>query len=372
MKFTVLALEEALGLPLAHDLTQIDVEKGYKGARFRRGHIVTEADLETLRSMGREHLTLMELGPDEVHEDDAALRLAPVVAGRGVEVRGPREGKCVLIATGEGRIVKTGPAGPAPHPPRGGGGAPRHPPPPPRRGVLHYDARPLQSLNGQGQWIFATLPRHSPVRRGEQVAAFRILPLCVVDDEIRRAERTGRPIDVLPFRPLEVGLVTTGREIAQGRIKDAFGPKLERKVTALGGSLRGQRIVTDDRELIAEAIGAFIDEGVDLVVCTGGMSVDADDLTPEAIRSVADEVLFRGVPALPGSMLMLAAKGTAFVVGAPACVVHDERTTLDPLLQLLFAGVPPTEREIRLWGVGGLCRHCPVCVYPDCSFAARP
>lgn len=340
MKFTVLALEEALGLPLAHDLTQIDVEKGYKGARFRRGHIVTEADLETLRSMGREHLTLMELGPDEVHEDDAALRLAPVVAGRGVEVRGPREGKCVLIATGDG--------------------------------LLEYDEQAVQSLNGQGQWIFATLPRHSPVRRGEQVAAFRILPLCVVDDEIRRAERTGRPIDVLPFRPLEVGLVTTGREIAQGRIKDAFGPKLERKVTALGGSLRGQRIVTDDRELIAEAIGAFIDEGVDLVVCTGGMSVDADDLTPEAIRSVADEVLFRGVPALPGSMLMLAAKGTAFVVGAPACVVHDERTTLDPLLQLLFAGVPPTEREIRLWGVGGLCRHCPVCVYPDCSFAARP
>lgn len=340
MKFTVLALEEALGLPLAHDLTQIDVEKGYKGARFRRGHIVTEADLETLRSMGREHLTLMELGPDEVHEDDAALRLAPVVTGRGVEVRGPREGKCVLVATGDG--------------------------------LLEYDEKTVESLNGQGQWIFATLPRHSPVRRGEQVAAFRILPLCVADDEVRRAERTGRPIDVLPFRPLEVGLVTTGREIAQGRIKDAFRPKLERKVSALGGSLRGQRIVGDDREAIAEAIGAFLDEGTDLVVCTGGMSVDADDLTPEAIRSVADEVLFRGVPALPGSMLMLAAKGTAFVVGAPACVVHDERTTLDPLLQLLFAGVRPTERDIRLWGVGGLCRHCPVCVYPDCSFAARP
>ena len=129
MKFTVLALEEALGLPLAHDLTQIDVEKGYKGARFRRGHIVTEADLETLRSMGREHLTLMELGPDEVHEDDAALRLAPVVAGRGVEVRGPREGKCVLIATGEGRRAYVEPAGPARPGPGAGRGGPRAPPP---------------------------------------------------------------------------------------------------------------------------------------------------------------------------------------------------------------------------------------------------
>ena len=340
MKFTVLSLEEALGLPLAHDLTQIDVEKGSKGARFRRGPIVSEADLETLRSMGREHLTLMEMEPDEVHEDDAALRLVPVVTGVGVEARGPREGKCVLVATGDG--------------------------------LLEFDEHAVEALNGEGQWIFATLPRHSLVRQGEQVAAFRILPLCVVDDEVRRAERVSRPVNVLPFRPLSVGLVTTGREIAEGRIKDAFRPRLEKKVAALGGSLRGQRLVTDDRQAIADAIRAFLDEGVDLVICTGGMSVDADDMTPAAIESVADRLLFRGLPALPGSMLMAALRGESLIVGAPACVIHDERTTLDPLLQLLFAGIRPTEKEVRLWGVGGLCRHCSPCTFPDCSFAARP
>lgn len=340
MKITVLPLEEALGLPLAHDLTQIVAETGYKGARFRRGHIVTESDLETLRSMGREHLTFMDLEATEVHEDEAALRLLPVVTGKGVEARGPKEGKCVLLAA--------------------------------RDGLLDFDVSAVETLNGEGQWVFSTLPRHSPVHKGEQVAAFRILPLCVRDEEVRRAERTAKPVDVLPFRPLSIGLVTTGREIAEGRIRDAFRPKLERKVAAFGGSVKGQRIVTDDRRAIEEAIRAFLNEGADLVVCTGGMSVDADDLTPAAIESVSDKILFRGVPALPGSMLMLATKGEAAVVGAPACVIHDERTTLDPLLQLLFAGIRPTQREVRLWGVGGLCRHCPVCCYPDCTFAARP
>jgi hypothetical protein len=340
MKFTVLSLKEALGLPLAHDLTQIDVETGYKGARFRRGHIVTEEDLETLRSMGREHLTLMELEADEVHEDDAALKLAPFAAGPGVTLQGPREGKCILVAD--------------------------------HAGLLDYAVDAVNAINGEGQWIFSTLPPHSPVRKGETVAAFRILPLCVGEEEVARACAAARPVQVLPFRPLTAGLVTTGREIAEGRIKDAFFPKLERKVAAFGGSLAGQRIVSDDREAITEAIAAFLDEGVDLVVCTGGMSVDADDLTPAAIEAVADEILFRGVPALPGSMLMLGRKGGKAIVGAPACVIHDERTTLDPLLQLLFAGLFPTEKDVRLWGVGGLCRHCPVCCYPDCAFAARP
>ncbi len=340
MKIRILPLDEALGLRLSHDLTQIVPETGYKGPRFKKGHVVTEEDVPTLRTMGREHLSIIEISEDEVHEDEAALRLSEVLAGEGMEVKGPSEGKCVLVAC--------------------------------RDGLLIFDEDMVNRVNDDPEWILATLPPKVPVHKGEQVAAFRIRPLVVQEEQVARAEKAGRSINVLPFLPLKVGLVTTGREIADGRIKDTFRPRMERKAERFGGTLLGQRIVADDKDEICRSISTFLEEGAELIICTGGMSVDADDLTPAAISDVSDKVLFHGVPSLPGSMLMLGVKGRAAIVGAPACVVHDEWTTLDLLLQQLFAGLIPAIREIRRWGVGGLCRRCEVCIYPNCAFAQRP
>ena len=336
MKIRELLLEEALGLPLSHDLTQVVPEKHLKGPRFSRGHVVTREDFPVLRSMGKEHLSVLELDSSEMHENEAAMALARALAGSGVDLRGPREGKCSLHA--------------------------RH------AGVLRFDPTAIHSINKDPLWSVATLPPRMSVEEGQEVGACRILPLALAKDRVALACHRARPLDILPFRPLAVGLVTTGRELAEGRIRDAFLPKLENKLKRYGGHVVAQKYASDDPDQILQAVEALLTLGATLVLCTGGMSVDADDRTPGALRRASDRVCFQGVPMMPGSMLMLALRGNVPLVGAPACVVHDERTALDPLLDLLAAGVYPSEEDVRRWGVGGLCLHCPSCVWPRCSF----
>ena len=347
MKITQIPLEQAVGLPLAHDLTQIDAKNHKKSARFKKGQIITEADLETLRSMGRENLSVMELSPGDVHEDDAAIQLGEALCGENLRVTPPAEGRCNLVAE--------------------------------TSGMLCYLAETVNRVNQDPDWVLSALAPNRPVLKGQVVAGFRIRPLVLEDYRVERAVavvRGSKPFAVLPFRPLKVGLVTTGKEIVDKRVEDAFRPKLLEKLERLGGgTLMGQRFCTDSLELISEAIGAFLDEDADVIICTGGMSVDADDKTPGAIRSRCRRIAFQGTPALPGAMLMLGyAKSPkdgrdVAVIGAPACVAFDDRTALDKLLPFVFAGIEPGDL-VRRWGVGGLCEHCPVCHYPACSFAA--
>lgn len=347
MKITQIPLEQAVGLPLAHDLTQIDAKNRKKSARFKKGQIITEADLETLRSMGRENLSVMELSPGDVHEDDAAMQLGEALCGENLRVTPPAEGRCNLVSE--------------------------------TSGMLCYLAETVNRVNQDPDWVLSALAPNRPVLRGQVVAGFRIRPLVLEDYRVERAVavvRGSKPFAVLPFRPLRVGLVTTGKEIVDKRVEDAFRPKLLEKLERLGGgTLMGQRFCTDSLELISEAIGAFLDEDADVIICTGGMSVDADDKTPGAIRSRCRRIAFQGTPALPGAMLMLGwAKSPkdgrdVAVIGAPACVAFDDRTALDKLLPFIFAGIEPGDL-VRRWGVGGLCEHCAVCHYPACSFAA--
>lgn len=347
MKITQISLEQAVGLPLAHDLTQIDAKNHKKSARFKKGQIITEADLETLRSMGRENLSVMELSPGDVHEDDAAMQLGEALCGENLSVTPPAEGRCNLVAE--------------------------------TSGMLCYLAETVNRVNQDPDWVLSALAPNRPVLKGQVVAGFRIRPLVLEDYRVERAVavvRGSKPFAVLPFRPLKVGLVTTGKEIVDRRVEDAFRPKLLEKLERLGGgTLMGQRFCTDSLELISEAIGAFLDEDADVIICTGGMSVDADDKTPGAIRSRCRRIAFQGTPALPGAMLMLGwAKSPkdgrdVAVIGAPACVAFDDRTALDKLLPFIFAGIEPGDL-VRRWGVGGLCEHCAVCHYPACSFAA--
>ena len=347
MKITQIPLEQAVGLPLAHDLTQIDAKNRKKSARFKKGQIITEADLETLRSMGRENLSVMELSPGDVHEDDAAIQLGEALCGENLRVTPPAEGRCNLVAE--------------------------------TSGMLCYLAETVNRVNQDPDWVLSALAPNRPVLKGQVVAGFRIRPLVLEDYRVERAVagvRGSKPFAVLPFRPLKVGLVTTGKEIVDRRVEDAFRPKLLEKLERLGGgTLMGQRFCTDSLELISEAIGAFLDEDADVIICTGGMSVDADDKTPGAIRSRCRRIAFQGTPALPGAMLMLGwAKSPkdgrdVAVIGAPACVAFDDRTALDKLLPFIFAGIEPGDL-VRRWGVGGLCEHCAVCHYPACSFAA--
>ena len=297
--------------------------------------------------MGRENLSVMELSPSDVHEDDAAMQLGEALCGENLRVTPPAEGRCNLVAE--------------------------------TSGMLCYLAETVNRVNQDPDWVLSALAPNRPVLKGQVVAGFRIRPLVLEDYRVERAVavvRGSKPFAVLPFRPLRVGLVTTGKEIVDKRVEDAFRPKLLEKLERLGGgTLMGQRFCTDSLELISEAIGAFLDEDADVIICTGGMSVDADDKTPGAIRSRCRRIAFQGTPALPGAMLMLGwAKSPkdgrdVAVIGAPACVAFDDRTALDKLLPFIFAGIEPGDL-VRRWGVGGLCEHCAVCHYPACSFAA--
>lgn len=346
MKIITIPVEEAIGKPLAHDLTQIDVVNHKKSARFKKGQVITEADLPVLRDMGKENLSIMEMTPGFIHEDDAALALAEVLAGDNLCVTAPGEGRCNLVAA--------------------------------TSGILWYLAETVNRVNEDPDWVLSALAPHRPVLEGQVVAGFRIRPLALEDYRVERAVaavRGASPFKILPFRSLKVGLVTTGKEIVDGRVADAFRSKLDEKLFRLNGECTGQRYSVDSVENILAAITAFMNEGVKVIICTGGMSVDADDRTPGAIRSACKKISFQGTPALPGAMLMLGWAvspvdgGDVAVIGAPACVAFDERTALDKLLPFIFAGIEPVDL-VRRWGVGGLCEHCPTCHYPSCSFAA--
>jgi hypothetical protein len=341
MKMTNITLAEAVGRPLAHDLTKIDAKAGVKGARFKKGQIVREEDLPVLRDMGREHLSIIELEPGEMHEDDAAEALCAAIRGQNCSSAPPSEGRITLRADCDG--------------------------------LLMYDPEAVHRVNGDADWVLAALSPRRQVRAGQPVAGFRIRPLVMTRDRVERAVASAGRIDVIPFAPKRVGLVTVGTEIATGRIEDAFRDKFLGKIAVFGGSLMGQRFSSDDSARIASAIGDFIGEGAEIVVCTGGMSVDADDRTPGGIAAVAGRIAFHGVPVLPGGMMMMGWAGgngrEIPIIGAPACVVHDERTVLDRVLPFLFAGVDPAPYA-RSWGVGGLCEGCSPCHWPECGFSS--
>lgn len=346
MKIKIIPIEAAVGRPLAHDLTQIDAPNHKKTARFKKGQIIMEADLPILRDMGKEHLSIIEMTPGFIHEDDAALALSEVLSGENLRVTPPEEGRCNLVAT--------------------------------KSGILWYLAETVNRVNQDPDWVLSALAPHRPVLDGQTVAGFRIRPLALEDYRVERAVaavRGTQPFKILPFHPLKVGLVTTGKEICDGRIADAFRPKLDEKLSRLNGECIGQRWSVDSVESISAAMTAFLEEGAEIIICTGGMSVDADDRTPGAIRNVCRKISFQGTPALPGAMLMLGwavspvSGEDVAIIGAPACVAFDERTALDKLLPFILAGIEPGDL-VRRWGVGGLCEHCPVCHYPCCSFAS--
>ncbi len=333
------SVENAVGMAFSHDITQIDPKKGFKGARFKKGDLVKAEDIPVLKSMGKENLSLLQLEEGDVHEDYAASRLAERLAGEGTEKSAPEEGKVSLKALWNGLLV--------------------------------YDEESIHTINSDPDWIVSTVPNKVPVKKGETVAAMRIIPLIIKEEQIRRGEEAALPLTIFPFAPLKTALVTVGRELADGRIRDSFAPKLARKLASYGTTLMGQLIVGDEPEKIAEAIGSFIDDGAELVITTGGMSVDPDDRTAGGIAIAADSIVFKGVPVVPGAHLMLAISGETKIVGAPACVVYDEWTSMDILLNRLFAGLIPSAAETRRWGVGSLCRKCRDCNYPVCALAAR-
>lgn len=332
-------ISEAVGMVLPHDLTRIEPGR-FKGRAFKKGHVIRPEDVEPLLAMGKEHIYALSLAPGQVHEDDAAQRIARAAAGPGLTLTGVCEGRVNLVAAHDG--------------------------------LLKVDAARLARINSIDQVVFATLHTNQFVSGGRPVAGTRVVPLVADEAAVAGAEavcaEAGPLVDVLPLKPCQVGLVITGSEIFHGRIRDKFGPVVRRKFSELGSTVLDQALTSDRVDLTVAAILDLAARGADLIVCTGGMSVDPDDQTPASIRAAGAQVVAYGSPTFPGAMFLLAYLGGIPVLGLPGCVMYHRASIFDLVVPRLLAGERLERADIVALGHGGFCAACPECRYPVCPF----
>lgn len=333
-------LAEAVGTALAHDITEIRPGE-FKGPAFRKGHTVCDEDLCRLQKLGKNHLYVVELAADEIHENEAAAILAAALAGEGVAwENNPKEGKIGLRAAHDG--------------------------------MLFVDTAALAAFNLTAEVMCATLHTHTLVRTDELVAATRAIPLVMKRAPIERAaaiaRQNGGVVRVRTLRRARAGIVVTGSEVFHGLIADRFAPILSAKVAALGSEVAAVRFAPDDVDLIRGAIAAHLDDGCDLILLSGGMSVDPDDVTRPAIEKAGATEMHYGAAALPGAMFLVAWIGAVPLLGVPACGIYHQTTVLDLVLPRVLAGERIGRKDLAFIGHGGLCRECAPCTFPRCAF----
>jgi molybdenum cofactor synthesis domain-containing protein len=333
-------LKDAVGTKLAHDITEIRPGE-FKGPAFLKGHTVCDDDLCHLQKLGKNHLYQIDLAEDEIHENEAAAVLAAGLAGEGIVWQDePREGKIKLLAE--------------------------------KDGLFMVNTTSLAAFNMVDEVMCATLHNHTLVKAGELVAATRAIPLIMKRAPIERAaaiaQQNGATLSVKTLRPAKVGLVITGNEVYHGLIEDRFAPVLSEKVTALKSTVEALAFAPDDPEIISNAIRTQLERGCDLLLLSGGMSVDPDDVTRKGIRLAGAKEMHYGSAVLPGAMFLVAYIGDVPLLGVPACGLYHRITVLDLVLPRILAGEKIGKAELALLGHGGLCKDCDECVYPHCPF----
>jgi len=333
-------VEEAVGTVLPHDVTRI-VRGEFKGAAFKKGHIIRAEDVAALKDLGKNHIYVLELGSAEIHENEAAELLARALSGPGVAVSGsPVEGKLNLVAE--------------------------------NTGLLRVETEPLFRFNLLGEVMCATLHDRTPVTAGQQVAGTRLIPLVgsrsLVTEAARIAADSGGIISVLPLPAVKAGLVITGSEVFHGRIKDAFAPVLREKLAGLGSEVIKVAFAPDHVATIAAEIKGCLAAGAELIITSGGMSVDPDDVTRQGIAAAGAGEMTYGTPVLPGAMFMVGYIGPVPVLGLPACGMFSRITVLDLVLPRILLGEKIGREELARLGHGGLCRQCQNCRFPVCDF----
>ncbi|HBG21421.1 MAG TPA: molybdopterin-binding protein [Desulfobulbaceae bacterium] len=336
----IVPVDEAVGMVLPHDITEI-VKGQKKGAAFRKGHIIRPEDIEHLKRLGKEHIYVLSLDATEIHENEAAARLAAMLSGRGIVFAdNPEEGKIALKAKLDG--------------------------------LLRINKESLFRINMLGEVMCSTLHDNTPVKKGETVAATRLIPLVakrrLITDAEAIASSGNRIVEVLPLRRVKIGLVITGNEVFFGRIKDGFQDVLRKKAELLGSEVVAVKFAPDDKEYIAREIGNCLAQGAELIITSGGMSVDPDDVTREAILLAGATDVVYGTPVLPGAMFLCGRIGECPVLGLPACGMYHKITVFDLVLPRILTSQKIGRREFAEMGHGGLCRNCPTCHYPACNF----
>jgi len=332
-------IEDAVGMVLGHDVTQI-ISGQFKGPRFKRGHLIRKEDIPEFLKIGKEHVYVMELKAGVVHEDDAALRLGKAFSGENIDLTGPSEGK----VTFHSKI----------------------------KGILKINLPLLHRINLSGNIILSTLHRYTPCTPGKAVGATRIISLTAPETQIEKVEnwceKYGPVIEILPYRKLNIGVVVTGNEFFKGRTEDRFDDRVGKKIVDYGSQVVKKRIVPDEIQQIARALTELKEEPVDLILVTGGLSVDPDDVTRAGIKKAGTKIIFYGTPVLPGAMFLYGMLKEKPVLGLPACVFYHEATLFDLIFPRILAGEVLNRKEINLLGHGGFCQNCERCHFPVCPF----
>lgn len=333
-------VENAVGLELAHDITEIRPGE-YKGPSFRKGHRVEQEDLCHLMRLGKRHLYVLDLPENQIHEDDAVLELAMALAGPGVLFnQAPSEGKIQLTAA--------------------------------YHGLFKVNIEPLVRFNQIPEVMCASIHNNTTVTKGQKLAGTRAVPLAigrdVLDSAVQLAENHFPIFSVKAFNSCRAGLIITGNEVYDGLIEDKFEAIVSDKLGAFGTSLAETVILPDDDAVIGKKVREFIDSGTDLIITTGGMSVDPDDVTRSGIKQAGVDQMHYSAGVLPGAMFLLAYKKDIPIIGIPACALYHKITVFDLVLPRLLAGEKPDDKDLARFAHGGLCLDCAVCRFPACSF----
>lgn len=331
--------KDAVGCVLCHDLTQI-IKGVTKDAVFRKGHIVKEEDIPVLLSIGKDNLYVWEADENMLHENDAAKILCDLCKNEGMLESEVKEGKIELSAAYDG--------------------------------LFKVDGERLRVVNSFGQMMIAIRHGNTPVKKGDKLAGMRIIPLVIEKEKMEavQAKCGEKPIlQLLPFKKKKVAIIATGNEVFYGRIADTFTPVIEAKLAEYDAEVISKVVLGDEHEKITEAIQNAIAQGAEIVLCTGGMSVDPDDRTPLAIKNTGAEIVSYGAPVLPGAMFLLAYDGSGTtIMGLPGCVMYAKRTIFDLVLPRVMADDKVSVEELAALGEGGLCLNCKVCTFPNCGF----
>lgn len=332
-------VQNAVGKVLLHDITRI-IPDVCKGPCFKKGHIITDEDISVLLDVGKRHVYVANLDKGDLHENEAAGRIARASLGHGLKISGPREGKIGFRAKAQG--------------------------------LLKINVEGLYELNSVPEIVFSTIHTGQYVKKEQELAGTRVIPLYINEKQVIEAEKVCHRyhpiIEIRPFKKLDVGLVVTGSEVYRSRIKDGFGPVVQKKIEAFGSRILRKEIVSDDIAMIVDSIKDLIEDGAGMIAITGGMSVDPDDRTPTAIKLAGGHEISYGVPVLPGAMFMLAYINEVPVIGLPGCVMYHKTTIFDLVVPRILAGETVTKSDMIKMGHGGFCSNCDTCRFPLCSF----
>lgn len=330
-------VQDAIGLELCHDITEMN--DGFKGVAFKRGHIIREEDVEHMLNIGKRTVFVWEENAGEIHEDDCARRMAAMAPVANAHYTEPAEGKVLLFAD--------------------------------QRGMFRVNTALLKKINSIGDITIATLPDHYPVETGARLASMRIVPLVTQESQIIQAEQLcamEKLLDLKPYQNKKLGVIITGSEVYTGRIKDKFEPVVRAKMKQYPCEIIGITICDDDLDMIVDAARNHLEKGADFLIFTGGMSVDPDDLTPTAVRQLGADIVTHGVPAQPGNMTLVAYLGDVPILGVPGAAIKLPTTIFDVLLPQVFAGETITKEELINLADSGLCQMCKACHWPNCTF----